>query len=162
MGDTRNSLTAGLILAGLMGTAAAVAAPDCSSESRAVGEVVAVAEGIIAADNARDLPRVLACYSDDAVLLPPGEDPVTGLDSIRPRYEGLFSGFDPRIEGHIEEACVEGGTAFVRGRNGGALVSRKDGTVRELNDTYLMILRRDGEGRWRISRLMWHGAGSRP
>jgi len=60
--------------------------PDCRPQSAAVREARALATGIVDADNARDLERVLGYYAADAVLLPPGEGPVQGLAAIRPRY----------------------------------------------------------------------------
>jgi ketosteroid isomerase-like protein len=123
--------------------------------------VRAVAEGIIAADNARALERVLDFYAADAVLLPPNEPPVAGKDKIRPRYERLFAGFDPAIVGRLDEVCVSGATAFVRGRNGGRMTARGGGGDRLLDDSYLMLLRRDGQA-WRISHLAWHPAATSP
>jgi uncharacterized protein (TIGR02246 family) len=119
--------------------------------------VVAVMRGIIAADNARDLSRVLSFYADDAMLIPPGEPLISGLAAIRPRYEALFRAFDPAIEGQIDEVVVQGSLAFVRGRNGGVLRGREGGADRPLHDVYLAVLRRTGGG-WRISRLIWHPA----
>lgn len=129
---------------------------DCDPGNPAAREVRAVAEGIIAADNAREIQRVLSFYAADAILMPPGEQPVTGRESIRPRYEELFSRFNPEIERHVEEACAGARLAFVRGRNGGRLASREGGGSRMLNDVYLMVLQRDSRGEWRISHLMWH------
>ncbi len=103
--------------------------------------------------------RVLAFYAEDAIWLPPNEPPVTDAAVIRQRYEGLFQDFDPDIEGRIDEICVEGGLAFVRGHNGGWLVSRVGGRSRELDDVYLMVLRQEGVD-WKISRLMWHPASA--
>jgi uncharacterized protein (TIGR02246 family) len=117
----------------------------------------AVATGIIEADNLRDIDRVLDLYADDAVLLPPNEPPVTGKDKIRPRYETLFAGFDPGIAGRVDQVCLGGPTsAFVRGHNGGRMVARGGGKDRTLDDTYLMLLRRDPGQGWRISHLIWH------
>jgi uncharacterized protein (TIGR02246 family) len=122
--------------------------------------VRAVAEGIIAADNERDTARVLAFYAEDAIWLPPNESPVTDRTVIRQRYEGLFQDYDPAIDGRIDEICVDGATAVVRGHNGGWLVSRVGGGSRELDDVYLMVLRREAGGDWKISRLMWHAASA--
>jgi ketosteroid isomerase-like protein len=97
---------------------------DCRADSTAVKAVRAVADGIIAADNARDLTRVMDSYASDAWLLPPNEAPARGHAAIRPRYESLFSGFDPALEGRIDEACVSGSIALVRGHNGGRMISR--------------------------------------
>jgi uncharacterized protein (TIGR02246 family) len=133
-------------------------APDCRADSAAVIGVRAVADGIVAADNQRDLERVLGYYADDAWLMPPNAEPVRGRASIRPRYEALFAGFNPAIEGRIDEACVSGATAFVRGHNGGQMRARSGAASRDLDDSYLMLLRIDASGRWRISHLMWHSA----
>ena len=130
----------------------------CDPDAVAVQNARNVAQGIVTADNARDLERVLAFYATDAILMPPGEEPVTDLGSIRKRYESLFSEYDPQIEAQIDEACADGALAFVRGRNGGRLVSRKGGGTRPLDDVYLMVLRREPDNAWRITHLIWHPA----
>jgi ketosteroid isomerase-like protein len=147
-----------LLLAGL--ASANEPAGSCDPDAEAAREVRAIAEGIVAADNARDIGRVLAYYAADAVLMPPGEPPVTDAAEIRRRYEGLFERFDPAIEARIEEICIDGALAVVRGHNGGRLASRQGGDARLLDDVYLMVLRPDGEDGWRISRLMWHRASA--
>lgn len=136
------------------------AAPGAACDAAPAAEVAvrSVANAIVAADNARDLERVLGLYSKDAVLMPPGEAIVAGIAAIRPRYETLFAGFDPAIEGTIDEACVAGGVlAYVRGHNGGRLVGRGTTPSRDLDDVYLMVLARE-TGEWRITRLIWHRA----
>ena len=129
---------------------------DCRADSPAVKAVRAVADGIIAADNGRDITRVMDSYAADAWLLPPNDVPVRGHAAIRPRYEALFNGFNPAIEGRIDEVCASGSIAFVRGHNGGRMISRTGGAPRLLNDAYLMTLRLEPDGRWRISHLIWH------
>jgi ketosteroid isomerase-like protein len=150
-----------LVLALLAAQAAASNAPDCRAESPAVRDARAIASGIVEADNARDLERVLGHYAADAVLMPPGEGPVSGLAAIRPRYVSLFEGFDPQIVLQIDEACVGGdGLAFVRGRNRGRLLARAGGAGRELDDVFVMLLRRATGGSFRISHLIWHRASA--
>lgn len=102
------------------------------------------------------LARVMDSYAADAWLLPPNAVPVRGHAAIRPRYETLFAGFNPAVEGGIDEACVSGPIAFVRGHNGGRMNSRSTSSSRPLDDVYLMMLKIDTDGRWRISHRMWH------
>lgn len=147
-----------LVLAGL--ASGHENAGSCDPDAEPVRDARAVAEGIIAADNARDITRVLGSYADDAILMPPNEPPVTDHAVIQERYEGLFRNFDPDIDGRIDEICVAGALAFVRGHNGGWLVSRAGQGSRELDDVYLMVLRREGGGDWKISHLMWHPASA--
>jgi len=157
-------MTRGLALAVVLALSGAVTGAandgDCDPGADATRQARAVATGIIDADNARDIERVLRYYAADAILMPPGEKPVTGREAIRPRYEELFAAFDPRIEARVDEACAAGGIAFVRGHNGGRLIPRHGGEARELDDAYLMMLRREGDGEWRISHLMWHRASA--
>jgi uncharacterized protein (TIGR02246 family) len=136
--------------------AAPARAAECGPDAPAVKRVRAVADGIVAADNARALDRVIAFYAPDAALMPPGEPPVRGRDAIRPRYAALFAAFDPAIEGRIEEACADGATAFVTGHNGGRMKSRTGQPDRLLDDYYVMLLRADAAGAWRITHLIWH------
>ena len=137
-----------------------VAAAECPPEAAGAREIRSVATGIVAADNQRDIERVLAFYADDAVLMPPGEGPVVGRAHIRPRYEALFASVTPEIEVHIDEACVDGAMGFVGGRNGGRVVARDTGQARALDDAFLMLLRREPGGAWRISHLIWHRQGA--
>ena len=88
----------------------APAALPCSGDAAADSAVRAVVEGLIAADNARDIGRVLDSYAADAVLMPPNEPPLTqraeleardlvfllgGADGLPPAWKGkadlLFS-----------------------------------------------------------------------
>ena len=137
-------------------------AQKCDTPAGVETRVRAVADGIIAADNRRDLKSVLAFYARDAILMPPAEGPVVGVDNIRPRYQALFANFQPEIEARIEEVCVRGDLALVRGHNGGRLVGTGTNASRDLDDVYLMILRRNRKGVWRISHLIWHRASSPP
>ena len=128
---------------------------ECRPDASAVRDIRAVATGIVAADNRRDIERVIAYYSVGAVLMPPGEAPVVGRDRIRPRYEALFAGFTPAIELQVDEACAGTGLGFVRGRNGGRLIPRASGEIRVLDDAFIMLLRHESDGVWRISHLIW-------
>jgi uncharacterized protein (TIGR02246 family) len=151
-----------LIIAALASSTPSTGGLSCDAAALPARDAAAVASGIVAADNARDLERVLSYYAADAMLLPPGEPPVQGGDAIRSRYEALFGAFDPRIEARVEEACAAEGFAYVRGRNGGTLAPRAGGAPRRLDDVYLMLLRREPDGGWKITRLMWHAASPPP
>lgn len=133
-----------------------LAQEPCQPTARESQEVRAVATGIVEADNAQDLDRVMEYYAEDAVLMPPGEDPVVGKERIRPRYQQLFASFLPSIENQVAEICVSGPLAFARGRTAGTLQPKAGGEPRQLDDAYTMILQKGRDGVWRISHLMWH------
>jgi uncharacterized protein (TIGR02246 family) len=118
--------------------------------------VRAVAEGILDADNARDLHAVLAFYAADAVLMPPNEQPVRGRAAIEPRYSDLFGGYQPELQGKIEDLRVAGDWAFAAGRTRGRMRPVEGGEARLVDDAWVMILAKEATGRWRITRLIWH------
>jgi len=159
---SRTRPAAGAVLTAVLLGAAASTSLVAQRDSRTASDsaqVHAIVVGIVAADNAQDLERVLCFYAPDALLLPPGE-PAVAAPEIRARYERLFAAFSPAIETTVDEVVVVGDLAYVRGRNGGRLVSRTGAADRTLGDVYLMILRRRSGGDWRISRLMWHARGT--
>lgn len=114
-----------------------------------------VAEGIVEADNARDLEKVLDYYAEDAVLHPPNDSDVVGRAAIRPRYESLFGDYDPEIVVELRAVSICGDLAVVTGRNGGFLRGREGRADRELSDAFVMVLKKD-DGLWLIRRLIWH------
>jgi len=130
-------------------------------EARDRAAVERVAATLVDADNARDLHRVLSCYADDAALFPPNEPPVRGKAGIRPRYELLFYTFQPEIVSTVEEIRVAGEWTYVIGHNGGRLLPSAGGSARALDDEFVMLLARQ-QGKWLISRLIWHSARPRP
>jgi uncharacterized protein (TIGR02246 family) len=134
----------------------------CSPDAPGVRDVRAVADRIIAADNRRDIDRVLGFYASDAILMPPGEAPVTGRERIRPRYEQLFASFVPELRTQIDEACAQSGFGYVRGRNTGRFVPRASGEPRTVDDVFVMLLNRETDGVWRITRLIWHRQSAVP
>src|SRR5262245_14011482 len=93
--------------------------PGTPAEARA--SIVGTLQRLIAADNARDLEAVLACYSDDVTWLPPGEPPVSGKDAVRARYGKLFAGYHLDFTIEIAEAHADGLGGSAWGTTHGAL-----------------------------------------
>jgi ketosteroid isomerase-like protein len=115
----------------------------------------AAVKRIVAADNAGDLDMLLDCYTEDAILMPPNEGVVQGREAIKPRYQHLFADFKLEIAGTSVESWSCGDRYVDRGITRGRLVPRNGQPPKELDDKYVMILRRDGDGAWRVERLMW-------
>jgi len=151
----RQQVPLGVAMMVLPITGASLTAQVCEFDAAAQVAVRSVVEGIVEADNERDLDRVLGYYTDDAVLRPPGESDVRGRDQIRPRYAGLFSAYDPEIVGTIGEIRTCGDLAVASGHSGGVLRGREGRSDQELSDAFLMVLKKVGEV-WYIDRLIWH------
>lgn len=66
--------------------------------------------------NAADLERLRACYTDDAVLMAPGQDSLTGPSAIiEQMWAPLFENFEVHGELPPTEIECRGDWGFVRG-----------------------------------------------
>ena len=119
---------------------------DAAADEQAIRELV---EKWMTASKAGDLQTVLSLMADDVVFLVPGAKPI-GKEAFAAASQGMK---DMRIEGRseIQELKVLGDWAYLRNfieisftPPGGAMVRRSGYT--------LTILRKEADGRWRLSR----------
>lgn len=89
------------------------------------------------------------------MLLPPGGASVQGVENIRPRYEALFASNRLEVRMDVESIEVKGALAFSRGFTRGRTLPKDGSPSRPINDRYLMVLRQDPTGAWKIAALMW-------
>ena len=106
-----------------------------------------------------DVDAVLGVFARDAVLLPPGSNPVQGISAIR-KYWFPDDGSRTRIDSfdrHIEEIGGTRALAFLRGTASLAWTYEKDGrkTSQASRSVDLFLLTRDPSGNWRVIRQMW-------
>lgn len=118
-------------------------------------EIRSLFDRLMNADTRGDVDAVLECYAEDAVLLPPGGAFVQGVESIRPRYEALFAASRLEVRMEIDTIEVSGSLAFSRGVTRGRTIPKDGSPPREIADRYLMVLRQEPGGAWKIATLMW-------
>ena len=106
-----------------------------------------------------DTTAVLSVFSPNAVLLPPGSAPVSGLAAIRAWWwptdgsHTRITSFDRRI---VEIAGTRG-LAFLRGTGALAWEYAKGGPpqAQRSRSTDLILVAPDSTGKWRVVRQMW-------
>lgn len=129
---------------------------SCADSGQSTNDDVrSVVSGILDADNHADIERVLSYYHDDAVLMPPGKDEITGIENIRRNYENIFATSVLNLRPEEDEMTVTSGIAIYKGRTMGQVVLKSDSSSRTVNDKFLMILRKK-DGVWKISTLIWN------
>lgn len=120
----------------------------------------AVLRDVIAADNDRNLERVLSFYTDDVAWVPPGgQARLEGLPAIRESYLRMYAQFAPAITVTTETAIATETRAIVQGHTAGQLHPVAGGNDVVVHDNYRATLRCEG-ARWRISELAWGAAAS--
>jgi ketosteroid isomerase-like protein len=143
------------ILGGLTLLAAACAGPTPAFDPAQAARAKSVVAEMAAAAQRQDLDAVMACFTDDAALLPP-EGPVVATPAeIRQHFAALFRDFELKLTVRSERSVARGDLASDRGLTTGELVSRGTRASQSVSDRYLAVLRRAGSGAWKIFYLEW-------
>ena len=97
----------------------------------------------------RDDRAAASCYEDDAIMLAPGQSPITGKREI----EAFLSSFPPFSDYCLEVAEIigDGDLAFERGRASMTLQPTGEPT-NQVRMNYIVIWRRQTDGSWRAAR----------
>jgi uncharacterized protein (TIGR02246 family) len=108
-----------------------------------------------AAINAGVLERWAEFIADDAVIMPPDEPPIIGIEAIRPQYAAVFNAYSFDFRGGIEEITLAPPLAVVRASIEETLTPKNGDEPMEYRGAWLMILRQQPDGSWKLWRNMW-------
>jgi uncharacterized protein (TIGR02246 family) len=104
---------------------------------------------------AGDVSAKMRLYTADAVLMPPEGPAVSGQEGIRLWHEALFKkGTSPGVS-KVEEIQVFGEWGFARGTFSGTVTLRPGAPPTGVSEKWLVIVRRQGDGSWKIARDIW-------
>ena len=132
-------------------------APGASAEDLAA--ISRVHQQYVAAHNDSDADRLVALFTDDAVLMPMDEPSLSGKQAIREHYEEFFDQSPSAIELSPVETRVAGDWAFERIQVKVTLPDGK-GDDRHADVKYLWILQRQPDGSWKIARAIYNLDGN--
>jgi uncharacterized protein (TIGR02246 family) len=131
------------------GTEAKKSGPDPDADRAALNKL---REDYIIAFNAADAPQIAATYSEDAVLMPQNQEPVTGRTAIEAYYKNLHSQVNAKISLTSQELTMIGEDAAVdRGTYVMSFATKAGGTPVEDAGKYLVILQRQPDGSWKAT-----------
>ncbi len=143
------------------GTVAVVAAcappqPDVSADEEAIRRVNQTYINMFLAG---DAGRLIEIYDAAAVLMPPRQLPVEGLDEIRAWWDSLFARWSVvEASSTLDEIIVVGDWAYARGRYSDRSLPA-DGTDAVVDaGKFSSMWRRQPDGSWKIARDMWNAA----
>jgi len=101
--------------------------------------------------SARDIDRLIECYAEDAVVMPPGREPSVGKKAIRRFLAGLVA--DPGLTFKFSAARIEVAASGDLGyAQGSYLMTLTDPvTKRVIHDygSYLTMYRHEADGTWK-------------
>lgn len=109
----------------------------------------------------RDLERIVAYWTDDAVIYSPGDAPVEGKAAIR-AYVGeslKMPKFSITWTPAQAEVAASGDLGYTRGTNAITVPTEGGGTT-TLAGRYVTVWRKAADGKWRCAVDFWNAAPS--
>ena len=127
--------------------------PRTEADMEAINKVL---EQEVAAINAGDVEAFVALFTDDAVLMPPGDPAGIGTQAVRSWTQELFDQFTVQYTATSEEIVVAGNWAFQRLSITLTLTPVAGGDPIQLNAKGIHICQRQGDGSWKLTRDIWN------
>lgn len=108
---------------------------------------------------AKDVDRIVAYWTDDAVIYSPGEPPLQGKVAIRSYVDGSLKlpGFAITWTPKQAEVSKAGDLGYTTGTNA-ITVPAADGRTTTMEGRYVTIWRKGKDGKWRCSVDSWSPA----
>lgn len=121
------------------------------------------AEWADAASIGKDIPKIISYWTDDALVVPPGQPVVEGKEAIRTFVaESLkVPGFKIHWASEKVSFSPDGQLAYMRGTNETTLTG-PDGNLMTLHGRGVTIWRRDPDGQWRCVVDIWNEPAASP
>ena len=110
-----------------------------------------VVEDFLTAYNDADTERVCALLTPGAVLMPPDEPAVSGVDDVRNRIECFFSGFTFNLRCEARQTEVLGPVAFQRGSYTAFALLKEKSEPKGGYGEYILLFERQADNSWRIA-----------
>jgi uncharacterized protein (TIGR02246 family) len=146
----------------LLCTACAVAVEKPEDVAREIRRVGLVRETWEVDWNDKRLDHIMTLYADDAVFFQPTAERTSGWTAIRSLFKKTLESNTPHITMRPVTIERSGNLAYDSGTYEETIVSA--GMTRAFHGDYLLVLKRDGEGHWKIAQQTWTnasvGAGS--
>lgn len=117
------------------------------------------AEWATAAAEGEDVDRIVSYWSEDAIVIPPGQPVIEGKEAIRRYVASALQIPEFRIHWTAEDAQLspDGKLAWMRGRNE-VTIPGPDGQPMTLHGRTVTVWRREPDGEWRCILDIWNDA----
>jgi uncharacterized protein (TIGR02246 family) len=151
-------LAAGLIIVTTMACGRGTTSDESTNEWNLTQDRAAIGktrQEYVSAWKAADAERIASVYIDDALVLYPNQPAISGRPAIVGYFKSFFAEFiQDSFELTSTEIEIVGPWAFDRGVYRWRGVPKTGGEPIEDHGKYLVILRRQPDGSWRVARDM--------
>ncbi len=105
--------------------------------------------------SAGDVEGWATLCTDDVVAFPPDAPAIVGMEELRLLAETIFRENTERLAANVDEVVVAGDLAVLRASYEETLTPKGEGEPVEMSGAWLVILRKQSDGSWKMWREMW-------
>jgi ketosteroid isomerase-like protein len=124
--------------------------------------IAAVSARFAAAENAGYVEEMLLLFAEDMIIMSPNAPAFSGTDRIAATTRAFHEAFAVQVEYRSEEIAAFGDWGFDRGTERFTLTPKSGGAPISMNGKYLWLYRRQPDGSWKQSRVMWNSSDPVP
>lgn len=99
---------------------------------------------------------IAAAFTENGLLMAPGNRSQTGREAVRQYYQGIFDQYRTSLESGYDEVQVSGDLAYGIGFASVKLVPYNGGDTLRSTAKYINILRRQDDGSWLTTHDIWN------
>ncbi|MDA2931509.1 SgcJ/EcaC family oxidoreductase, partial [Acidobacteria bacterium AH-259-O06] len=129
---------------------------EATSTEADVEAVNSLHDEYVTVHNDNDAERLAALYTQDAVLMPPNEPARAGNQAVQSWFQDAFDQSTAELSLASDEVQVTADSAFDRGTYTIKLTPKSGGEAIEDNGKWILILRKQPDGSWKIARAIWN------
>jgi ketosteroid isomerase-like protein len=107
--------------------------------------------------HSKQLDQILTWYAPDAVFLQPGGARITGQTAIHDLFKNIMQSVNSDLNLHSITTEVSGTLAYDSGDYRETITTIPAGTRFDLQGNYLIVFKRQADGRWLIVEHVWTG-----
>ncbi len=136
--------------------------PPSRDNSSAISDLANIRADFVRYLKSKQLEPILQLYADDAVFLRPDGLRFAGMPAIRAHFTDTFAALDGDLTLTSLHTEFSGHLAYDSGEWSEILTTRATGAQGHFHGDYLMVLRREASGSWRILEHVWTMAAPPP
>jgi len=108
-----------------------------------------------AANNAEDLAKLIALYTDDAVEMPPNAPAIRGRSAIESFYKGLFAEMDGKATLTPIESAISGPIGYEIGTFSQTMKTKNGQTTDDVGK-YMVLLKQGADKQWQVAYVIYN------
>ena len=137
----------------LVGGCQSPSPPSSAEDVRKIREVSAARA---AAFNEGDAEKIATYFTENAVLMAPGQPADTGRVAVVEYYQSIFDTYEPELSSHYVNVEVFGDHAYGRGIAEVTLTPKDGGEAVSSTSKYINLLEKQSDGTWKTTHDIWN------